>query len=750
MTTSSRKTDKPRSGKPFPWKAELNSDQLQAVESLHGPLMVLSGAGSGKTRVIAYRIAHLIASRTAKEDKILALTFTNKAAGEMKNRVASLVQGNKMPPWVGTFHSLFARILRIEARRIGYTPQFSIYDETDQLRTIKEILKRGSFPVAEFTPKDILHRISSLKSRMITAPAFESQGADDFLDKIVQPVYSVYFSVLRNCNAMDFDDILLNTFLMFSNNPDILKKYQSKFKFILVDEFQDTNLLQYRILQQLADAHQNICVVGDDDQSIYGWRGAEIKNILQFEHDFDNTTVIRLERNYRSSRNILNAANSVIRNNRIRHAKQLWTEKSDGQKLTIHRARSDYAEADWIAQTILEKISKENRSWDNFAILYRMNVQSRLIEDSLRSRQIPYTIVGGQKFYERKEIKDVLAYLAIMVNSRDDVCLKRIVNYPPRGIGKTSVERLENFAGNEKISLFEAMERADEAAGLQKRRAESFKEFYKLLSKYRKLLKQLPMVELVTALIEEVKILQHLQADSVHDTLNRLENVRELLRAIDEFAVKKPDATLEEYLSEIALFTDIDFWDDSQQQVSMMTVHAAKGLEFPVVFITGAEEGIFPSGTSMLNGDMVEEERRLFYVASTRAEEALYITHADQRSIYTGLERYPPSRFLAEIDSSTVFKQDIEPAFSLYTPHRETGPVIGKRRYSDFEEPQVEEEIYRVGMRVQHDDFGIGLIRKIEGRGSSAKLYITFQGNIDKKLLVQYAKLIIVDDSVCS
>jgi len=721
----------------------LNSEQRRAVETTAGPVMVLAGAGSGKTRVIAHRIANLIASRTVRADKILALTFTNKAAEEMRRRIETLVPGNRMPRWVGTFHSLFARILRMEARAFGYTAQFSIYDEADQIRAIKDVIRKGSLPVGELTPRSILNIISRQKSRLITAAAYAEKESGEFPAWIVAPVYTAYAAYLRVNNAMDFDDLLMSTYMLFKNNPKVLSRYQNKFKYLLVDEFQDTNLAQYRILLQLADKSRNICVVGDDDQSIYGWRGAEIKNILQFEHDFDNTVVIRLEQNYRSTKNILTAANSVIKNNLVRHVKKLWTERPCGDKITINYARSDYNEADWVAQSIVEKVSKEGRSWADFAVLYRMNAQSRLIEDSLRRESIPYTIVGGHKFYERKEIKDVLAYLCLLINPEDEVALKRIINFPPRGIGKQTIQKLEEYAGKNEIAIFDAMKSSGEIAGIQKKRSETIINFHQLITKYRKLLKRHPMVELVTALIEEVKILQYLQAERIHETVDRLENVRELLRAIEEYAVKNPDATLENYLSEIALTADIDYWDDEAQHVSLMTVHAAKGLEFPVVFVTGMEEGIFPTSSSLEDQRLFEEERRLFYVAATRAEESLYISAAERRSIFDGLKTFPPSPFLNEIDPDTVYKPDYEPALSLYSPRKKAAFTYAEPDVSGSK--QQEHEKYAVGMRVQHPDFGIGVINKIDGTGNKAKLHVVFQGNIAKKLLVQYATLTVVD-----
>jgi DNA helicase-2/ATP-dependent DNA helicase PcrA len=547
------------------WEKDLNPDQRKAVEKINGPLMVLAGAGSGKTRVIAYRIAYIVANHAARADKIMSLTFTNKAAGEMKKRAAKLIDSGELPLWIGTFHSIFSRILRREAAKIGFTNRFSIYDTVDQERAVKDVIIGKNLRTGNLKPKDFLQAISSLKSRLITHTAYEKSEFPDEKYDILAPVYTAYTNYLKKCNAMDFDDLLMYTYFLFKNNAQVLKSYQNKFKYILVDEFQDTNRAQYQILLQLADLHQNICVVGDDDQSIYSWRGAEIKNILQFEHDFDNTTIVKLEQNYRSTKNILNAANSIIKNNQIRHVKKLWTDKPQGEKVTLNITETDREEAEWVGNSIQSSVIKDNRGWGDFAILYRMNAQSRVLEDYLRRAAIPYAIIGGLKFYERKEVKDVLAYLCLLVNSDDSVSLKRVINYPARGIGKLTVQKIEQFATAKDISLFNALKLVSEVNSIPKKRVESVLEFYKLISKYRKLRTKVSMVELVSSFIEEIKIFQQLQTDSARESIDRIQNVNELLRAIDEYAAMSPGNTIEGYLSEIALITDIDAWDDSQQ-----------------------------------------------------------------------------------------------------------------------------------------------------------------------------------------
>ena len=733
-----------RSGKAprifFSWEKELSPEQRRAVETINGPLLVLAGAGSGKTRVIACRIAYLIASRTVGADKILALTFTNKAASEMRTRILNLIRGNTLNLWIGTFHSIFARILRREAGKIGFTSHFSIYDEADQLRAIKDVIEANNLVLGENTPLYLLHSISNLKSKLINHTWYAAINDDSLKRKILAPVYTAYAEYLKSNNAMDFDDLLLYTYQLFKNHPSVLKSYQNRFRYILVDEFQDTNLAQHKILLQLADKHHNICVVGDDDQSIYRWRGAEIKNILQFEHDFPNTTVIRLEQNYRSTKNILDAANSVIRNNRFRHAKELRTAKGTGEKITIHHAESDRDEAHWVARSIESEVFKEKWNWGDFGVLYRLNAQSRLMEDNLRSANIPYTIVGGLRFYERKEVKDVLAYLSLVVNPRDTVSLKRIINYPHRGLGKQTLARIEQYAAENSLSLFNSLKCAQKIPGIPAKRSAAILAFYKLITKYRKLRNKVSMVELVSALIEETQILEQLQLESGQDAVNRVENVRELLRAIDEYAAQNPKATIENYLAEIALLADIDTWDNSQQHVSLMTLHSAKGLEFPVVYITGLEEEILPIRQALEDPEELEEERRLFYVGATRAKDILHLSSSKVRVLFGKISEYPQSRFLSEIDKNTVFMPESDLAFTFHTPHRKTKQpklVPASQLQSNRK--------YMVGVKVKHPDFGIGIIKNVEGSGNDAKLKIMFEVNGLKNLMARKAQLTIVE-----
>ena len=723
----------------FSWEKDLNPVQKDAVETTAGPLMVLAGAGSGKTRVISYRISYLVASRTVSADKILVLTFTNKAAQEMQGRILKLIHGSHKNLWMGTFHSIFSRILRREAKLIGFTSNFSIYDAQDQIRALKNVIGNWNLAIGEYSHQVILSKISNLKSRLVSSEEYAGTDVITHDWAILSPVYSAYMKYLKVNNALDFDDLLLFTYRLFKNNPVILRNYQNRFKYILVDEFQDTNLAQYQILIQLAARHKNICVVGDDDQSIYRWRGADIKNILQFEHDFPGTKVLRLEQNYRSTKNILDAAGSVIKNNRIRHDKSLWTEKGAGEKVTHHYADTDREEAYWVAQNIETEVFKEKWKWGDFAIFYRLNAQSRLFEDNLRKRNIPYTVVGGMRFYERKEIKDVLAYLCLMVNPEDGIMLKRIINYPHRGIGKQSVSKIEEFAQERSLSLFNSLKKIAEISGLTTVRAKSVSDFHKLISKYRRLRNKLSLVELVSALIEEVGIIQYLQHDNRDESVVRVENIKELLRAIEEYAAQNEDATLENYLSEVALITNIDAWNNEKQHVSIMTVHAAKGLEFPVVYITGLEEGILPVESSFGDPEAIEEERRLFYVGATRAKNILHITSAGMRGLFGKFTENPLSRFLSELDKDTLLQTGADPAkpSDVQRKSMKQPRLVPASQISN-------NGIFKVGMKVAHPEFGIGFIRIVEGKGICTKVKVKFEGNVAKTLMVEYAQLTVI------
>ncbi|HNS73038.1 MAG TPA: UvrD-helicase domain-containing protein, partial [bacterium] len=634
--------------------ADLNDAQSQAVTKTDGPVLILAGAGSGKTRVLTYRIAWLIVNGLAEPREILAMTFTNKAAGEMRERVRKLVPEMLSGMWIGTFHSLFARLLRREAERLNYKSNFAIYDDDDQYALIKTVLNELKIPVNDFPPKMISYKISGAKNAFVLPEQF-AQLATTRQDQIIATIYATYQRRLRENNAMDFDDLLIKPIELFQLFPLVLEYYQDRFRYILVDEYQDTNRAQYVALKMLAAGHRNLCVVGDDDQSIYRWRGAEIRNILDFENDYPDCTKFRLEQNYRSTRNILEVAHSVVRNNRQRHEKKLWTEKAAGELISLLEVEDDLEEA----RTVVNKLALEMRSnhmdFQDIAVLYRTNAQSRVLEEALRRENIPYIIVGGVKFYERKEVKDVIAYLRLLSNPADTISLRRIINYPARGIGETTLGRIEAYAQEKKISIFAATGQIQQIAGIAARTAEQVASFHALMNKYTSLRTEISPAELAASLVNELGILREFKQEGTIEALSRAENVRELLLAIAEFSSSAGDeASLDSFLENVALTTDLDNWDDRANAVTLMTLHSAKGLEFPVVFITGLEEGLFPISRSLADPPALEEERRLFYVGATRAKVKLYLAWARNRRKFGETSASIASRFLRELEPSLV------------------------------------------------------------------------------------------------
>ncbi|MDI6780108.1 MAG: 3'-5' exonuclease [Bacteroidota bacterium] len=738
---------------------ELNKVQQESVKSAEGPLMIVAGAGSGKTRVLTYRVAYLI-SIGVSAYQILALTFTNKAAEEMKKRINHLVGEKCAKLWMGTFHSMFARLLRQEAESIGYDRNFTIYDTDDSQNLIKNIQHNLNIPTQTIKPTAVRSRISGAKNKLIIPSEFSSL-AKDFFEEKVAIIYAEYQKILKKNNAMDFDDLLLNPIELFERHPKILNKYQDRFRFILVDEYQDTNRAQYKLLKMLAQKYRNICVVGDDAQSIYGFRGAEIKNILDFEKDFPECKIFRLEQNYRSTKSILTAANQVIKNNLNRIDKNLWTNNPSGDQITVLTAEDEKDEGNRVATQIKVAVASKKLDFKNFTVLYRTNAQSRSIEDSLRKNSIPYVIVGGVEFYKRKEIKDVLAYLRLLVNPKDDVSFRRVVNYPVRGIGNTSMEYLEKFSQKMKCSLFEAASMCDQIPGLSKRAVENIKAFRKLLTKYIKLKAELSAGELSRALVDELGILREFKEEGTIDSLSRWENVYELLSGITEYAAEMENGSLEAFLQEVALVADIDRWDDSHNAVTLMTLHSAKGLEFNTVFITGLEEGLFPIFSSFLVQNELEEERRLFYVGMTRAKEKLYLCYAIRRYRF-GEATYPtPSRFLKEINEE-LLEYDGDRGIPRYYESTtgtmmQSRPVSVKRNIQkrtaekyleqishDYEnESQVIPEL-RVGTHVTHEIFGRGRIVNLSGKGQDLKAVIDFEFVGRKNIMVKYASLRII------
>ncbi|MDC1068164.1 UvrD-helicase domain-containing protein [Candidatus Kapabacteria bacterium] len=744
------------------WQGKLNPNQLEAVKHKDGPLLIIAGAGSGKTRVLTSRIGSLIESGV-EPWKILTLTFTNKAAKEMKERIGGIVyQSQADKVWAGTFHSVFARILRIEAESLGYTPNFSIYDSDDQLSAIKTVMDSLNISKQQYSPNAIRSKISGSKNQMISWQEFKEKSDRPF-DKHAANIFRDYESLLKRNNAMDFDDLLLNILKLFKLSKEILSTYQDKFKYVLVDEYQDTNRAQYLILKQLAAKHNNICVVGDDAQSIYKWRGADIQNILDFQKDYPYAKVVKLEQNYRSTKNILGAADSVIKNNRNQLPKTLWTEKEDGDKIEVFQLEDDRAEATKITDKI-SSLKKDFSSLNDFAILYRTNAQSLALENSLRSKSIPYVVVGGLSFFKRKEVKDVLAYLKLLVNPSDGESLKRIINEPPRGIGKTSLQHIENFAYSRNINLFESFENSNQNQNLQKRAIVASKKFTSIVSQYVEKLKDENEFYILKDYIDEVGLLDMYEEIGTEESEDRANNIRQLLTDISIFFKENDDVNLNDYLSQTALASDYDEKDISSDKVTLMTLHSSKGLEFPVVFIAGLEQGLFPLSRSEYDRDEEEEERRLFYVGITRAENKLILSLAKRRMKFGEISYQMPSNFLSEIDSKY-----------LNYPNRPNKPIVNtavprglfdspsskskslKDKYSgqdsttefsqipDFEEnySQVSDDHnrFKVGDIVSHSQFGEGTISGLKGEGDRKQAVVRFKSVGRKMLMLKYAKL---------
>ncbi len=711
------------------WDKELNPEQREIVSYTDGPILVLAGAGSGKTRVITYKIAYLILEKNILPERILTLTFTNKAANEMKERIASFKNLKCDNLWIGTFHSMSCRILRREAKFVGYKNTFNIYDENDQLKIIKEVMGRFGYSEKNILPKTIYRKIDYAKNHLVSPENYVVSDWDRY-DNIVKSVYSEYEKFMKSHNAVDFNDLLIKPIEIFNTNPSILKKYQNKFKYILVDEFQDTNLAQYQLLKLISQKHNNICIVGDDDQSIYGWRGAEISNIMNFDKEFKGAKIFKLERNYRSTKNILGFAQSLVNNNKNRRDKNLWTPNEEGEKISLGSLTDEKGESNWIAQNIKKEIFKKKKRLGDFAVLYRTNAQSRVLEEGFYNESIPYTIVGGVRFYERKEIKDILAYLKVISNPDDDINLKRIINYPARGIGKTTISKIEEISKEKGVNLYQGIKLGIESKNLPDRSRENLKLFYYLIEKYRSIIRKISLNELVRTLIEEVGISTLLRKEGTEESLGRWENVQELLSSISDYSKQKNNGSIDGFLEKISLFSDLDVWDNKQDAVTFMTVHNAKGLEFSSVFITGLEEGLFPLYNYMNDEKEVEEERRLFYVGATRAIDKLYLSYVVKRMRFGEIKNTKCSRFLDEIDRRFIVNE-IEPI------------KVRKRKLKN--KINAKDERYRAGRSVAHEIFGIGRIIEIEGTGEFVKILVDFEAVGRKKLLVKYANLKFMD-----
>lgn len=723
----------------------LNDRQCEAVKHTEGPLLITAGAGSGKTKVLTCRIAHLLELGVAPY-RILAITFTNKAAKEMKERVTNLVGAQADSIWLSTFHSFCAKLLRFEVDGFhGYTRNFTIYDSSDQLVLVKDCLKKLNLDDKQFMPRSVLGTISSAKNVLMDAKAFAAK-ASDFYEQKVADVYALYQEKLRENNAVDFDDLLFLAVRLLQEKEDVREKYQSRFQYILVDEYQDTNHAQYALTKILAARWRNICVVGDADQSIYAWRGADIRNIIDFTRDYPDAASIKLEQNYRSTKTILHAANAVIDNNESRPKKTLWTENPAGNKIIHYQAQTEHDEADYIAGVIYNRHEISHEPYGDMAILFRTNAQSRVLEEKLMRYAIPYTMVGGTKFYDRKEIKDVLAYLRLLYNPEDSLSLTRIINVPKRNIGATTMEHVAAYAEEQGISLFEALSSTDEIP-VTKRARTSLENFAAMIFDLLNDIEGKDVLSLIETVIKQTGYGDMLDKEAEHDPQgeSRKENVGEFLSVAKDYMDSNPDGNLQDFLENVALVSDVDDFESSDSKVTLMTLHAAKGLEFPVVFLTGLDEGLFPHSRTLLDPAQVEEERRLAYVGITRAERQLYVTNAITRTMYGRISAYMPSRFLAEIPPQLM--EDYHRKSVM--PQSRTTAVPGKQRVSILTKPVASSlpkkhavtDTFAKGDKVRHKIWGIGTVLDVIGEGPNMQMKIQFPTKGVRQVVVKYAPL---------
>ena len=733
---------------------DLNQNQKEAVIHDNGPCLVIAGAGSGKTRVLTYRIAHLISSGV-DPFSILALTFTNKAAKEMKQRIEKIVGTEARSLWMGTFHSIFARILRSEGYKLGYPPNFVIYDTQDSKSLIKSIVKELNLDPKIYKENFIYNRISNAKNRLISYtdyvnnPILQEEDASSLRPKIYE-IYKIYVQRCFKSQAMDFDDLLFNTNILFSEHIDVLNKYQQLFQHVLIDEFQDTNYCQYLITKKLAAVHRNIFVVGDDAQSIYAFRGAEIRNILKFEDDFDELKTVKLEQNYRSTKTIVKAANSVIEKNKSKISKEVWTENEDGELISLRKSFSDNDEGKMVSNLIFEEKNKNQLSNSKFAVLYRTNSQSRSIEESLRRIGLKYKVFGGLSFYQRKEVKDILAYLRFSINQNDEQSFRRIINFPRRGIGLTSVNKIITVSNKEEKSLWEIISNSEKY--LNNRISNLLTSFVDLITSFKNFSKSSDAYSSASHIASNSGLLKELWDDRSIEGISRYENVQELLNSIKEYVdnEENKEKSLDNFLQEISLMTDQDQDENEDgEYVSLMTIHMAKGLEFPVVFIVGVEEDLFPSQMMISSREDLEEERRLFYVAITRAMKKLYITYSKTRYRYGILKDCEKSRFIKEIspiyidgDTKNINKSFVKNVIREKTRNLSPIKKITVKENSEFKSSSVSD--LKVGLKVKHPNFGYGEILKIDTDNNQNKAVVKFKTVGEKTLLLNFAKLEIV------
>ena len=735
----------------------LNPQQKKAVQITEGPLLVVAGAGSGKTSVLTRRIAYLVAEKGIAPWNILAITFTNKAATEMKEREYKLLGQQADGIWMSTFHALCVRILRRDAEKIGYSGNFSIADSAEQLTLIKHIQKEQNINPKMYEPRRILSAISNGKNDLLTPDAFSASAASPF-EKITAQVYQEYQKRLKNDQIMDFDDLIMQTLVLFKKAPTVLHYYQNKFRYLLVDEYQDTNQAQYELCHALAAQYKNICVVGDADQSIYGWRGANMENIMNFEQDYhdDGVQTVKLEQNYRSTGHILAAANAVIKNNRNRKAKKLWTDQGEGAKVTYYRAQSGDDEAHFIIAKIQEEVKEKKRSYHDFAVLYRTNAQSRTVEESFVKSNVPYQIVGGHKFYDRKEIMDIMAYLKLVANPSDSMSFNRIINTPKRGIGPVSVRRFMDFARDNGLSILGAFDHIS-MSGVTARAGARLSDFGAKLRDAINFAKDHTVTGLTEKILQDFGYTAALKAEHTIEAETRLENLDEFLsvtKRFDDEYEENDDAenALSDFLAEVSLLSDQDDLTNNDDQVALMTLHAAKGLEFPVVFLVGMEDGLFPLARALMEDDQLEEERRLAYVGITRAKRELFLTNAYSRMMYGRMQNNPPSRFLTEIDQDDLNIENSVPiTLTSDNLQAETAPFANsdERARAQVYTPKVkpagavgaEKKGWNVGDQVEHKSWGRGVVTKVNGKGEDMELDIAFSGKGIKRLLAAFAPI---------
>lgn len=731
--------------------SSLNEKQTEAVHQTEGPVLILAGAGSGKTRVLTHRISYLIKEKQVNPWNILAITFTNKAAGEMRDRVDQIVGFGAESVWVSTFHSMCVRFLRRFIDRLGYENHFTIYDSDDQKSVIKDVCKMLQLDPKVYKDRSLLAVISSAKDKLISPETYEQQVAGNIRQQKVAQVYREYQAQLKKNNALDFDDLIVKTVELFQSCPDVLEYYQERFRYLMVDEYQDTNIAQFHLIRLLAEKYRNLCVVGDDDQSIYKFRGADIRNILGFEEVFPDAAVIRLEQNYRSTQNILNSANVVICNNTGRKSKTLWTKNEKGEPVHFRKFLNGFEEAEYITGNISKKVQKEGYHYSDCAVLYRTNAQSRLFEEKMLMANIPYKLVGGVNFYARKEIKDLLSYLKTVNNAQDDLAVRRIINVPKRGIGATTIGRVQNYATEQGISFYEALKVAEEIPGLGKSAAK-IQPFVTFIQTLRSQTDYLTVTQLLEEIIEQTGYVKELEEEDTDEARGRIENIDELISKAVTYDEGTKTPQLSEFLEEVSLVADIDTVDDNQDRVLLMTLHSAKGLEFPLVYLAGMEDGMFPSAMAFLSDDPgdLEEERRLCYVGITRAMKELTLTSAQQRMI-RGETRYNKiSRFVQEIPRELLDMGEVRPKETLKRPaatdnysqiRRDFQAKVFQQTQTQFQVKSAQPLDYQEGDRVSHQKFGIGIVLSIVSGGKDYEVTVDFEKVGVKKMFASFAKL---------